>query len=62
MCESNVYMKKGDKEEKVLEEVEVLRPEGEFIFLANVYGEQKRVKARLLSINFTDHKVLLQED
>jgi predicted RNA-binding protein len=61
MCESNVYMKKGEKEEKVLEDVEVLRPEGELIYLANIYGEEKRVKARLVSIDFNEHKVLLAE-
>jgi predicted RNA-binding protein len=63
MCESNVYILKGDNEEKVLEEVEILRPEGEgVIFLANIYGEQKRIKARLVSVDFTEHKVLLSED
>lgn len=62
MCESNVFMKKGDTEEKVLEEVEILRPEGDVIFLANIYGEQKRVKARLVSIDFTEHKVLLAQE
>jgi len=62
MCESNVFMKKGDEEEKVLEEVEILRPEGEYLFIANIYGEQKRVKAKILSIDFTEHKVLLVEE
>jgi predicted RNA-binding protein len=63
MCESNVYILKDDNEEKVLEEVEILRPEGEgVIFLANIYGEQKRIKARLVSVDFTEHKVLLSED
>jgi predicted RNA-binding protein len=63
MCESNVYIRRGDVEEKLLEDVEVLRPEGEDVFfLANIYGEQKRVKAKLISIDFTEHKVLLGEN
>jgi predicted RNA-binding protein len=63
MCESNVYIRKGDAEEKVLEDVEVLRPEADGVFfLANIYGEQKRIKAKLVSIDFTEHKVLLSED
>lgn len=61
MCEANVYMKKGDEEQKVLEDVEILRPEGEYLFLANIHGEQKRVKAKILSIDFTEHKVILFE-
>jgi predicted RNA-binding protein len=56
-------MRKGESEEKVMEEVEILRPEEEGIFfLANVYGEQKRIKAKLISIDFTEHKVLLGEE
>ena len=62
MCESNIYMRKDGEEEKILEDVEILKPEGDIIFLANVYGEQKRVKARLVSINFAEHKVILAED
>lgn len=63
MCESNVYIRRGENEEKVLEEVEILRPEEEgIIFLANIYGEQKRIKAKLVSIDFTEHKVVLSED
>ncbi len=62
MCESNVYIKKGDEEEKVLEDVEILRPEGDVLFIANIHGEQKRIKARLVSIDFTEHKVLIAQD
>lgn len=62
MCESNVYIRRGDEEEKVLEDVEIIRPEGEGVFfLSTIYGEQKRIKARLVSIDFTEHKVLLNE-
>ena len=61
MCESNVFIVKDGREEKVLEDVEILKPEGEFFLLANIHGEQKRVKARLLSVDFTAHKVLLSE-
>lgn len=61
MCEANVYIKKGDGEQTVLEDVEILRPEGEHIFLANIHGEQKRVKAKLVSIDFVEHKVILSD-
>ncbi len=62
MCESNVYIKKGDEEEKVLQDVEILRLEGDVLFIANIHGEQKRIKARLVSIDFTEHKVLIAQD
>ena len=62
VCESNVYIKKGDKEETVLEDVEILKPEGDVYYIANVYGEEKRIKARLVSVNFTEHKVIFAEE
>jgi len=62
MCESNVYLKKGDGEEQVLADVEIMRPEGDMIYLANIHGEEKRIKARLLAIDFSEHKAWLVED
>ena len=62
MCESNVYMKRGDKEETVLEDVEILRPEGDMLYISNIYGEEKRLRARLVTVNFTEHKVVLAEE
>ncbi len=62
MCEAIVYIRKGDKEETLLEEVEILRPEGDQFYLANIHGEEKRVKARLVTIDFVEHKAVLAED
>jgi len=59
MCEASVFSVKGKKEELVLADVEVLRPEGEFIFLKNIFGEQKRVKGRIREMNLVEHRVLL---
>ena len=59
MCEASVFCVKGEKEELVLADVEVLRPEGEFIFLKNIFGEQKRVKGRIREMNLVEHRILL---
>ena len=59
MCEASVFCVKDEKEELVLADVEVLRPEGEFIFLKNIFGEQKRVKGRIREMNLVEHRVLL---
>ena len=59
MCEASVFRVVGGKEELVLADVEVLRPEGEMIFLKSIFGEQKRVKGRIREMNLVDHRILL---
>jgi predicted RNA-binding protein len=62
MCEASVFRVKGEKEELILADVEVLRPEGEMIFLKTIFGEQKRVKGRIREMNLVDHHILLDVD
>ena len=62
MCEASVFRVKGGKEELVLADVEVLRPEGDVIFLKSIFGEQKRVKGRIREMNLVDHRILLDAE
>jgi predicted RNA-binding protein len=61
MCEANAYLGKGNKEELVLEDVMILRPEEGEIYLQNIFGEQKRVRARIKEMNLVDHRIILEE-
>ncbi len=61
MCEANAYMLKQGKEELVLEDISVLRPEQDGLYLQNIFGEQKRVKARIKELNLIDHRIILEE-
>jgi predicted RNA-binding protein len=60
MCEANAYLSKGGKEELILEDITLLRPEGDELFLENMFGEQKRIKARIKEMNLTTHRVILE--
>jgi predicted RNA-binding protein len=61
MCESNAYLVKEGKEELVLEDLMILRPEGDELYLQNIFGEQKKIKARIKELNLIDHRILLEE-
>lgn len=61
MCESNVYILKKGREEKFLEDVELIRSEGGSLFLSNINGEKREIKAEIVSVDFENHKVLLRE-
>jgi predicted RNA-binding protein len=60
MCESSAYIMKDGKEELVLESVDILEDEGDAISMVNIFGEQKRLKARIRSLSLVDHKIILE--
>ena len=61
MCEANAYILKEGKEELVLEDLMILRPEGEELYLQNILGEERRIKARLKELNLIDQRIILEE-
>ena len=61
MCEANAYLLKEGKEELILEDISVLRPEKEELYLQKIFGEQKRIKARIKEMNLLNHRILLEE-
>ncbi len=61
MCEANAYLFKESGEELILEDVSIVRPEKDEIYLQNIFGEQKRIKARVREMNLLDHRILLEE-
>ena len=61
MCEANAYVYKHGNEELYLESVDLLVPEGDKIFLRNLFGEQKTFVGRVREISLLRHKILLEE-
>lgn len=61
MCEANAYILENGKEQLLLESVDVLRPEGDAVYLLSAFGEQKTVSARIKEIRLIDHKIILEK-
>jgi predicted RNA-binding protein len=61
MCESNAYVVRGGEEEKILDDVTFLQPDGDQIVLRNLFGDEVKVKGKIEEIRFMDHKILLKE-
>lgn len=61
MCEANAYILKDGKEEIYLEAVDILRPEGDEIYLRSIFGEQKVFKGRIREMSLLNHKIILEE-
>ena len=62
MCESNAYLIESGEETLVMENVDVLRPKGNGIYLQDIFGGQRTIKARIKELNLVDHKILLETE
>lgn len=62
MCEASAYFLKDGREELILQDVDIVEPEGDNLRLVNIFGEQKVLKAKILSLNLVNHKVVLVEE
>lgn len=62
MCESNVYFNRGGQEELLMESVDRIIPaEDGSIFLENIFGERKVIKARIREMELVHHRIILEE-
>ena len=61
MCEANAYIIKQDKEQLIMESVELVEPDGEDSWrIVDLFGDQKVVKGRIRKMNLVDHKILFE--
>jgi predicted RNA-binding protein len=61
MCEANAYIFRGDKEELILESVDLIKPQDDGGFLlVDIFGSQKTIKGKLKEMNLVDHKIIFE--
>jgi predicted RNA-binding protein len=60
MCEMHAYLKKAEDPILVMESVDTMVAEGDRIRLSNIFGEEKELAARFLSIE--NNRILLGEN
>lgn len=61
MCESNVYLRSGNAEQLIMENVAAVTPVGEDTFLLKgLLGESMEVKAIITDINLMGHRITLK--
>ncbi|HSH68712.1 MAG TPA: CooT family nickel-binding protein [Deferrisomatales bacterium] len=62
MCESNAFVRRGEQEELLLEEVVMIVPvEGGFL-LRSLFGEETVVRGTLEEINLLKHRVVFHPE
>ena len=60
MCEASAFVYEDGKEKLILESVDSLTDENGEISMINIFGEQKKIKARIKTLSLVDHKILLE--
>ncbi|MBI4834316.1 MAG: CooT family nickel-binding protein [Planctomycetes bacterium] len=61
MCEANVYLREKGKEELILKEADIVRPQEDGLFMKSIFGEQKIMKAKIAEISLVDHKIIIEK-
>jgi predicted RNA-binding protein len=60
MCEATAYLLRDGQIETVMEGVDILESEDNLLRLTNLYGEEKKLKAKIKGFSLVDHKILLE--
>ncbi len=60
MCESTAYLLRDGTEESIVESVEILEINDGQIKIVNLFGEERKIKARVKALSLVDHKIILE--
>ena len=60
MCEAAAYLLKDGREELLLESIDMLESEENQIKLINIFGEEKKIKAKIKTLSLVNHKIILE--
>ncbi len=61
MCEAVVYIEREGVQEKLMDDVVEVKPEGGKLVLVDVFGDQKVVSARIREVRLMEHEIFLAE-
>ncbi len=62
MCEANVYLLRDGQEQLLMERVDRIIPgEDNTLFMENIFGERKVIKARFRELELVRHRIIVEE-
>ncbi len=61
MCDLKAYVKQNDRENLVLESVNLVYVEGDEVVLRNLFGEEKRVRGEIREVSLVKNRVLVEQ-
>lgn len=61
MCDLKAYVRRNDKEDLVLEAVNLIRTEGGEVVLKNLFGEEKRLKGEIREVSLVKNRLVVEQ-
>jgi len=61
VCEANAYIRQGDSEELLMEQVDIIEPSELGLRLVDIFGRQKLIQAKIKDMNLLNHKIILEK-
>ncbi len=62
MCDLKAYVKKHDKEELLLESVNLVRVQAGEVYLRNLFGEERKVRGEVREVSLVQNRVIVQQE
>lgn len=60
MCDLKAYVRNKDREDLVLESVNLIRAEGGEVVLRNLFGEEKRIQGEVREVSLAKNRVVVE--
>lgn len=60
MCESNVFLRRGDDETLVMEDAVLVESLGDRVRVTDILGEVKEVPGTLEEVTFLEHRIAIR--
>jgi len=60
MCESTAYLLKNGEEEKILEDVVMVKPDGNRILLTSLLGQELVVEGEFVHFDLLNHRLVIR--
>ena len=60
MCESSVYIREDDEEILFFDSADVVRVDGNRVYMRNLFGEEKYYEGELEEVLLSKHKIILR--
>ena len=62
MCDLKAYVKQNNREDLILEAVNLVRTEGGEVILKNLFGEEKKVRGTVQEVSLVKNRVVIHAD
>ncbi len=61
MCDLKAYIRKNDREELLLESVNLIRAENGEVVVRNLFGEEKKIRGEVREVSLAKNRLIVEQ-